>query len=219
MKLLCNRALYNLRHECQVGDWTIVARVGCIEPDFLYQRRHNSVFLGLCRLLFVYRSLIKTQRNSPSAHLLLSANLGYTNGIIIIIIIIIIKNTLISLIIITRHSLVRAEGEVFVLLYVFCSLFLSTISRQPAVRFTPHFACGRSGVLWFRMCLLPFWGLAAPRGGWKRGKYRMRMAGLCQFYRHTCYYYYYLLLLLLLLLLLPLTWTMAVKTVYVPAEP
>ena len=119
-----------------------------------------------------------------------------------------------AVIIITR------QGEVFVLLYVFCSLFLSTISRQPAVRFMPHFACGRSGVLWFRMCLLPFWGLAAPRGGgWKRGKYRMRMAGLCQFYRHTCYYYYYLLLLLLLLLLLPLTWTMAVKTVYVPAEP
>ena len=26
-----------------------------------------------------------------------------------------------------------------------------------------------AGVLWFRMCLLPFWGLAAP-GGWKKGE-------------------------------------------------
>ena len=44
---------------------------------------------------------------------------------------------------ITRHSLVRAKGEVFVLLYVF--LFVrSTISQQPAGRFTPNFACGRS---------------------------------------------------------------------------
>ena len=45
---------------------------------------------------------------------------------------------------ITRHSLVRAKGEVFVLLYV-CFLFVrSTISRQLAGRFTPNFACGRT---------------------------------------------------------------------------
>ena len=47
----------------------------------------------------------------------------------------------------TRHSLVRAKGEVFVLLYVclFVCLFVrSTISQQPAGRFTPYFACGRS---------------------------------------------------------------------------
>ena len=67
---------------------------------------------------------------------------------------------------ITRHSLVRAKGEVlvllyvfyppftsiakgevFVLLYVFFLFFLfvrSTISQQPAGRFTPYFACWRS---------------------------------------------------------------------------
>ena len=50
---------------------------------------------------------------------------------------------------ITRHSLVRAKGEVFVLLHVrlfVCFLFvlLSTISRQPVGRFTPNFACGRT---------------------------------------------------------------------------
>ena len=70
-----------------------------------------------------------------------------------------------------------AKGEVFVLLYVFfcflvflffCFLvFLFvrlTISQQPAGRFTPYFACGRS--LGRDVCLLPFWGLAAP--GWRK---------------------------------------------------
>jgi len=42
---------------------------------------------------------------------------------------------------ITRHSLVRMKGEVLVLLY-FLFAFLSTISRQPAGRFKPNFACG-----------------------------------------------------------------------------
>jgi len=42
-----------------------------------------------------------------------------------------------------------AKGEVFVLLYVFLFVFFclfvrSTISRQPAGRFTPKFACGRT---------------------------------------------------------------------------
>ena len=36
-----------------------------------------------------------------------------------------------------------AKGEVFVLLYVFLFVWL-TISQQPAGRFTPYFACGRS---------------------------------------------------------------------------
>ena len=79
--------------------------------------------------------------------------------------------------VITRHSLVRAKGEVFVLLYV-CLFVRSTISQQPAGRFTPNFACGRSlgrdvsspllGVGGPRVgtCLLPFWGLAAP--GWRK---------------------------------------------------
>ena len=37
-----------------------------------------------------------------------------------------------------------AKGEVFVLLYVCLFVCSSTISRQPAGRFTPYFACGRS---------------------------------------------------------------------------
>ena len=41
----------------------------------------------------------------------------------------------------TRHSLVRAKGEVFGLLYVCLFVCSSTISRQPAGRFTPKFAC------------------------------------------------------------------------------
>jgi len=37
-----------------------------------------------------------------------------------------------------------AKGEVFGLLYVCLFVCSSTISRQPAGRFTPYFACGRS---------------------------------------------------------------------------
>ena len=64
--------------------------------------------------------------------------------------------------------LLPAKGEVFVLLYVFLFVclfgqrFLSNLradSRQSS----------HAGVLWFRMCLLPFWGLAAP-GGRKKGQ-------------------------------------------------
>jgi len=55
-------------------------------------------------------------------------------------------STINIVLVITRHSLVRAKGEVFVLLYVFLVFFLifvvrSTISRQPAGQFTPKFAC------------------------------------------------------------------------------
>ena len=43
-----------------------------------------------------------------------------------------------------------------VLLYVFVFFFVrSTISRQPDLRQSLH-----AGVLWFRMCSVPFWGLA-----------------------------------------------------------
>jgi len=64
--------------------------------------------------------------------------------------------------------LLPAKGEVFVLLYVFLFVclfgqrFLSNLradSRQSS----------HAGVLWFRMCLLPFWGLAAP-GERKKGQ-------------------------------------------------
>jgi len=68
----------------------------------------------------------------------------------------------------------------------FCSFFCQRFLDNPRAdsRQILH-----AGVLWFRMCLLPFWGLAA-RGGAEKGENeifvknlcRMRMAGLCQFY-------------------------------------
>jgi len=71
------------------------------------------------------------------------------------------------IIIITRHSLVRAKGDVLVLLYVFFVFFLfgQRFLDNPRAdsRQSSH-----AGVLWFRMCLLPFWGLAflgAEKGG------------------------------------------------------
>jgi len=65
----------------------------------------------------------------------------------------------------TRHSLVRAKGEVLVLLYVFfCSLFCQRFLDNARADSSQIL---HADVLWFRMCLLPFWGLAAP-GGWKK---------------------------------------------------
>jgi len=66
-------------------------------------------------------------------------------------------------VIITRHSLVRAKGEVFVLLYVclFGQRFLSNLRADS--RHILH-----AGVAWVGTCLLPFWGLAAPGGRKKR---------------------------------------------------
>ena len=61
--------------------------------------------------------------------------------------------------VITRHSLVRAKGEVFVLLYV-CLFVRSTISQQPTGRFTPYFACGRS---LGRDVSSPLLGVGGPR--------------------------------------------------------
>ena len=58
----------------------------------------------------------------------------------------------------------RAKGEVFVLLYV-CLFVRSTISQQPAGRFTPYFACGRS----LGRVFSPFGGQRPPWGA-KRGK-------------------------------------------------
>jgi len=64
------------------------------------------------------------------------------------------------------HSLERRAREIF-LLYVFCLVFCffsvrSTISRQPAGRFTPKFACGRTLVPDVSSPLL---GVSGPRGG------------------------------------------------------
>ena len=60
----------------------------------------------------------------------------------------------------------RAKGEVFVLLYV-CLFVRSTISQQPAGRFTPYFACGHS---LGRDVSSPLLGVSDPRGGQKEGK-------------------------------------------------
>ena len=53
-----------------------------------------------------------------------------------------------------------AKGEVFVLLYVFCLFVRSTISRQPAGRFTPKFACRRTLV---PDVSTPLLGVGGPR--------------------------------------------------------
>ena len=66
---------------------------------------------------------------------------------------------------VTRHSLVRAKGEVFVLLLLFCSFLCQRFLDNPRANSRQIL---HAGVFWFRMCLLPFWGLAAP-GGRKRG--------------------------------------------------
>jgi len=60
-------------------------------------------------------------------------------------------------------SLVRAKGEVFVLLYVclFGQRFLS--NPRADSRHISH-----AGVVWVGTCLLPFWGLAVPGGRKKR---------------------------------------------------
>ena len=61
----------------------------------------------------------------------------------------------------------RAKGEVFVLLHV-CLFVRSTISQQPAGRFTPYFACGHS---LGRDVSSPLLGVSDPRGGQKEGKW------------------------------------------------
>ena len=71
----------------------------------------------------------------------------------------------VAFLVFTRHSLVRAKGEVFVLLLLFCSFFCQRFLHNPQANSRQIL---HASVLWFRMCLLPFWGLAAPAGG-KRG--------------------------------------------------
>ena len=73
--------------------------------------------------------------------------------------------------IITRHSLVRAKGEVFVLLLLFCSFFCQWFLDNPQAN---SHQILHAGVLWFRMWLLPFWGLAAP-GGRKKGQMKFSL--------------------------------------------
>ena len=49
---------------------------------------------------------------------------------------------------ITRHSLIRAKGEVLVLLYVFCSVNDFSTTRGPIYAKV----CMRAYLLWFQMC-------------------------------------------------------------------
>ena len=53
-----------------------------------------------------------------------------------------------------------AKGKVFGLLYV-CLFVRQRFLDNPRADSRQS---SRAGVLWFRMCLLPFWGLAAPGG-------------------------------------------------------
>jgi len=63
-----------------------------------------------------------------------------------------------------------AKGEVFGLLYV-CLFVRQRFLDNPRAdsRQSSH-----AGVLWFRTCLLPFWGLAAP-GGRKKGQMKFSL--------------------------------------------
>ena len=54
----------------------------------------------------------------------------------------------------------------FVSVLVFLFVLLSTISRQPADRFTPNFACGRTPITHVSSPLL---GVGGPRRAEKRG--------------------------------------------------
>ena len=93
------------------------------------------------------------------------------------------------------HLFVRAKGEVFVLLLRFCSFFCQRFLDNPRANSRQIL---HAGVLWFRMCLLPFWGLAAP-GGRKKGEMKFlllweSMGNLCilavfeQYLSNACTY-------------------------------
>jgi len=71
----------------------------------------------------------------------------------------------------TCYSLIRAKGEVFVLLYVFLFGQRQRFLDNPRADSLQSL---HLGVLWFRMCLLPFWGLVAP-GGWKKGEMKFSL--------------------------------------------
>ena len=68
---------------------------------------------------------------------------------------------------VTRHSLIERRARyLFYCMFIFCLFVRSTISRQPAGRFTPNFACGRTLVPDVSSPLL---GVSDPPGGQKRG--------------------------------------------------
>jgi len=65
----------------------------------------------------------------------------------------------------TRHSLVERKAR-YLFYCMFVCLFGQRFIDNPRA---DSCQSSHAGVLWFRMCLLPFWELAAP-GGRKRGK-------------------------------------------------
>ena len=70
----------------------------------------------------------------------------------------------IAVMFVTRHSLVERRARyLFYCMYfcIFVCMFGQRFLDNPQAdsRQSSH-----AGVLWFRMCLLPFWGLAAPGG-------------------------------------------------------
>jgi len=73
---------------------------------------------------------------------------------------------LISCIIITRHSLVRAKGEVFVLLLLICSFLVNDFSTTRGPIHAKFCMRAYSG---FECVFSPFGGWRPPAGG-KRGK-------------------------------------------------
>jgi len=75
-----------------------------------------------------------------------------------------INTVLVLLYVFSRHS--RSELARYLFYYMFFLFVRSTISRQPAGRFTPKFACGRSLVPDVSSPLL---GVGSPRPGGKKG--------------------------------------------------
>jgi len=65
-------------------------------------------------------------------------------------------------VVITRHSLV-GRGICFTV----CFLFVFIVNDFSTTRGADSRQILHAGVLWFRMCLPPFWGLAVPGGGRK----------------------------------------------------
>jgi len=71
----------------------------------------------------------------------------------------------------TRHSLVERRARYLFYCMFFC-LFGQRFLDNP--RADSRHQSSHAGVLWFRMCFLPFWGLAAP-GGRKKGQMKFSL--------------------------------------------
>ena len=72
---------------------------------------------------------------------------------------------------VTRHSLVERRARYLVYCMFVCLFVRQRFLDNP--RADSH-QSSLAGVLWFRMCLLPFWGLAAP-GGRKKGQMKFSL--------------------------------------------